>query len=140
MARIYKRTDRITVKIDDIIVKLGPLSLHQKTEVQVAMMKGAKNTDIREATRGLALAIQYSVKGIDGVVDGDGPYQLKFDNEILTEACVDDLMNMELASKLSLVCAGMINGVPNEFTDSKQNPLAGVEIVNPEKTDPEKKS
>ncbi len=142
MARIYKRSDRVTVKIDDITVKLAPLSLHQKTEVQMAMIQGHKNLDIREATRGLAMAIQFTVKGIEGVEDSDGnPYKLQFENEdSLTQACVDDLMNLELTSKLSLVCAAMINGVPTQFTDQKREPLVGVELVKVDKADVEKKN
>jgi hypothetical protein len=131
MARIYKRSDRVVVKIDDITVKLAPLSLHQKTEVQMALLQGQKNLDIREATRGMARAIQYSLKGIEGVEDADGnQYKLQFeDDDTLTDACVDDLMNLELTSKLSQVCLAMVNGVPKEFTDPNRQPLEGVEIV-----------
>lgn len=143
MARIYRRTDRIAVKIDDVTVKLSPMSLHQKTEVQSAMLKGHKATDIREATRGIALAIQYSVKGIEGVEDSDGnPYKLQFNEtgEELTEACVDDLMNVELSRKLALVCASMVNGIPSEFTDQYNQALEGVQIVESEKAQSQKKT
>jgi hypothetical protein len=131
MARIYKRSDRIAVKIDDIVVKLAPLTLEQKTDVQIAMLKGHKNTDIREASRGLALAIQYSLKGVEGLEDGDGnPYTLKFDaNDVLTTECLDDLMNLELTSKLAMVCSEMIKGVPSKFTDPSGKELEGVELV-----------
>jgi hypothetical protein len=139
MARIYKRTDRISVKIDDIVVKLAPLTISQKTEIQQAMLEGSKKTDIREATRGIALAIQYSVKGIEGVQDSDGnPYALQFEGGNLTEACVDDLMNLELTRKLTLVCVAMVKGVPSKFTDEQDKDLEGVELVNPSKGEPTK--
>lgn len=131
MARIYKRSDRISVKIDDVTVKLAPLSLHQKTEVQAAMIEGHKNSDIRKATRGLALAMRYSVKSIDGVEDADGqPYKLQMDEtDCLTDECVDDLMNLDITAKLALVCSGLVNGVPAEFTDQYRVPLVGVEVI-----------
>lgn len=139
MARIYKRTDRISVRIDDVVVKLAPLTLDQKTEIQQAMLQGRSKADIREATRGIALAIKYSLKGIEGVEDSDGnPYKLEFSGEELTSACVDNLMNMELTKKLAMVCAAMVNGIPSFFTDENQEPLEGVEIVKSEGVEPKK--
>lgn len=141
MARIFKRSDRILVKIDDIVVKLAPLTLHEKTEVQMALLQNKGSLDIREATRGMAMAIRFSLKGVDGLEDSDGnPYKLQFENDVLTDACLDDLMNLELTTKLALVCIGMVNGVPSEFTDANRRALAGVEIVKPEKVDLEKKN
>jgi len=129
MARIYKRTDRIVVKIDDVTLKLAPLTLAQKSEVQQALLLGHTKSDLREATRGVALAIKYSVKTIEGVVDTDGnPYQLEMSDGELTDACVDDLMNMELLDKLALVCSSFAKGVPTEFKD-----IDGVELVKPPK-------
>lgn len=141
MARIYRRTDRIVVKIDDITVKLAPLTLHQKTEIQQTMIKSRTSMDIREATRGIALSIQCSLKGLEGVEDMDGnPYKLQFEDDLLTEACVDDLMNLELTKKLTMVCASMVNGIPKEFADNNGVPIEGVEIVAVGVSDSEKKS
>jgi hypothetical protein len=130
MARIYKRTDRITVRIDDVTLKLAPLSLAQKTEIQDAMFRGQTKGDLKEMTRGIALSIKYAVKGIQGVVDGDGiPYKLEEENGELTTECVDELLNLDLTAKLSRVCVAMVNGVPTRFTDDKNIPLEGVEVV-----------
>jgi len=140
MARIYKRSDRIPVKIDDITVRLSPLSVSEKTEIQQAMLNGRAKSDLKELTRGISLAIKYSVKSVDGVVDSDGnPYKLEFDGDGLSQDSIDELMNMELTKKLSMVCAAMVSGVPKEFVDNDGNPLDGVEFINPSKTEPEKK-
>lgn len=142
MARIYKRTDRIAVKIDDIVVKLAPLSLDQKTEIQQAMIHGKVKGDLKELTKGIALSIRYAVKSIEGVQDSDGnPYKVEVDsNGDLTKECVDDLMNLELTAKLSMVCASMVNGIPSEFKDNDGIPMSGVEVVKQVQVETEKKS
>jgi hypothetical protein len=140
MARIYKRTDRIEVKIDDLIVKLAPLTFDQKTEIQQAMIKGRADGNLKELSRGIALSIQYSVKGVNGLVDGDGnPYTLEFDGEILSKNSVDDLMNLEVTPKLTMVCASMVNGIPSEFRNNDNKPIDGVEVVKADKEASEKK-
>jgi hypothetical protein len=132
MARIYKRTDRITVRIDDITVKLAPLTVDQKTEIQTLMADGAKLRDLKKMTQAIALSIQYGMKGIEGVKDGDGnDYRLEFEGDSLKASCVDDLMNLEVRDKLTLVCSAMVNGVPKTFTDEQQKAIDGVEIVDP---------
>lgn len=141
MARIYKRSDRITVKIDDITVKLSPLSMDEKLEIQMAMVQGKVKGDIKELTRGITLALKYSIKGIDGILDSDEkPYTLSFEGEYLSQDCVEELMNAELVKKLTIVCTTLVNGVPASFTDDKGNALEGVELVKPVKEDDSKKT
>ncbi len=135
MARIYKRSDRITVKIDTITVKLAPLSVDQKTEIQQAMLIGRAKSDMKEATKGIVLALKYAIKGVDGLEDSDGnPYKLKFEDDILSQESIDDLLNLEIAGKLSMVCAGMMNGIPKSFTDTEGDALVGVQVVPSEKS------
>lgn len=131
MTRIFKRSDRITVKVDSITVKLAPLTLDQKTEIQQAMLVGRTKGDIREASKGIALALKYAVKGIEGLEDADGnSYKLGVGPDgNLNDECIDDLLNLELTPKLAMVCASMVNGVPKKFSDEKGNPLDGVELV-----------
>lgn len=132
MARIYKRSDRISVKIDDVTIQIAPLSAHQKSEVQQALIVGRTKGDIREATRGVLLAIKYAVKGIQGVEDGDGKtYQLEFDGDELSDACVDDLMNLDITERMTLVCVALVKKIPQEFTDERGEKMQGVEILNP---------
>ncbi len=139
MAKIYKRTDRIVVKIDDITVKLSPLSLDQKTEIQQAMLVGSSKGNIKELTRGISLSIKYALKGMEGVVDSDGnPYTLHFENEILSDSCVEDLMNLEVTKKLYTVCSTLANGIPAKFVDEDGKPIEGVELVKPGKPEEKK--
>lgn len=141
MAKIYRKTDRITVKIDDVTVKLAPLTLHEKTEVQTAMMESLKTRDLQQASKGLSLALKLTVKGIEGIEDSDSnPYKLQFDeNNQLTDECVDDLLNLEITEKLTLVCTAMVKGIPSKFTNEKNEALEGVEVVKLAKEDSLKK-
>lgn len=139
MSRIYRRSDRIKVKIDDITVTLAPLTLDQKTECQQALLVGHRKSDLKELTRGIKLSMKYALKDIQGVEDSEGPYKLALVNDELTEDCLDDLTNMQLSAKLTLVCAAMVRGVPSQFTDEENNPIEGVELVKQGKEDAEKK-
>lgn len=131
MARIYRRSDRIKVKIDDIQVELAPLSVDQKAEIQQLMFTGRTRGDIQSATKGMQLSLKYAVKSVSGVEDSDGnAYALSFDDQgNLQDSCVDDLLNLEVTEKLSLCCATLARGIPAEFTDNFGKKLEGVEIV-----------
>lgn len=138
MARIYRTTDRIPVKVDDVTVLISPLTFEQKSEVQEAMM-GFANGDVKAATRGVVLSIKYALKGIEGVEDADGkPYELSLENGCLTDEAVSDMLNLHCTEKLAIVCSSLLNGVPTGFKDNDGNPIKGVEFV--KKAKPGKKS
>lgn len=129
MAKIYRRSDRIAVRVDDITVHISPLSFHQKTEIQQAMFNGIKG-ETKDRLVGIVKSLKYALKGIEGVENTDGePYKLEFNGEELTDSCVDDLMNLEITNKLIMVCAAMINGVPSGFTDERGDKIDGVELI-----------
>lgn len=113
MSKILKLTDRVPVKIDDITVKISPLSYLQKLEIQDHMIAAASG-DMKSAMLGAAKAIKYSVKDIEGVQDYHGnKFELSFDEQgYLQEECVDNLLNLSQNNKLITVCAAFINGLP----------------------------
>jgi hypothetical protein len=133
MARIYKRTDRIKVKIDDVTVTIAPLSLDQKTEAQMLMARGKIEKNFGLLQKGVVSILKNSVKHIDGLEDIDGkPYALSFEDESknsLTDSCIDDLFNIEMHKKLVMVCSAMVGTIPSEFTDENGKPIEGVSIV-----------
>ncbi len=129
MARIYRLSDRIPIKIDSITITVSPLSFDQKTELQSIMMQARQ--DPMYAVKGARLAIKYAVKSVSGIEDMHGEnYQPSFEETgILTDESVDDLMNLEENSKLIAVCAQLIAGVPRGITDpSTGEPMKGVKI------------
>lgn len=130
MARIYRTTDRIQVKIDDITVTISPLTYEQKAEIN-SLMAGYVNGDIKAVTKGMATAVKYAVKSVDGLEDADGePYQVEAEESGLSDDCVNDLLNLEMTEKLTNVCLTLLHGAPTEFVDNDGKPLKGVEIVN----------
>lgn len=134
MARIYRKSDRIKVKIgtgdDAVTLSLSPLSQHEKLEVQSLMFESRLQGKASSAVEGVAKAIKYAVKGMDGVIDSDEkPYELQFENGVLTDECVQDILNMELAGKIMFVCSALTSGVPSKFLDNKGEPLPDVEIL-----------
>lgn len=131
MARVYKTTDRVPVKIGDITVKIAPLSLDQKNEIQEVMIEGQKKNSVAILTKSTLLAVKMCVKEIAGLKSADdSDYQLEFEDdkkELLTDNCISDLMNMEESANLMKVCAAFITSIPKKFE------LDGVEIIKSEK-------
>ena len=132
MKRIYKRSDRIAVQIDDLTIKLAPLTFDQKNEIQQNMIDGAAKKDLATMSRAVSLALKYAVRGISGVECSDGSkYELAYDDAgNLTDECIDDLLNLEQKDKLVLVCSALSRTIPSAFTDGEGHPLKGVSFVN----------
>jgi hypothetical protein len=139
MAKVFRRTDRITVKVDDLTIKLSPLSLDQKNEIQTEFIQGRTLASPRHLTNGTVLALRYALKDLQGVVDADDkPYELSFEGGMVTDQCIEDLMNLEISDKLVAICATLANGVPREFTGPNGKKLEGVEIVQTKRESEEK--
>lgn len=129
MAKIYKCTDRIKVKIEDVTVTLSPLSLDQKIEVQSLMSKGVAKQDQQLLTEGVVTIVKYAVKAVDGIEDQDGnKYKLEFENGMLTRECVSDLFNMDIQEKLIEACTKLLGPINKAFGDSNQIP-EGVKVI-----------
>lgn len=129
---IYKTSDKISVEIDGIELKISPLSHSQKTELQGHMMK-AVGGDMAAAMDSVRLSISYCLKDIKGVKyqDDEGEirdYQLSFENGKLTDECLDDMLNMPISGKLNSVCAAMLAGVPDKILDENGKEVEGIKI------------
>ncbi len=127
MTRIFRTTDRIPVKIDDITIMISPLSF-----VQTIMMQA--KSDPMFAVKGARLAIKYAVKSVQGVELMDGtPFIVTTDDDgNLSDDDVDALLNMEENGKLITLCSQLIGGVPREVMDpSTGQPMKGVSIQVP---------
>lgn len=127
MAKIYKISDRIRVDIGGLVFKLGPLTYEQKAEIQALAASG----DFKQALDSAKLAVKYGLKDVEGLEDSEGkPYQIKTDESGIADDCLNDLLNLEQNEQLSMVCLGLIRGIPDHFTnpfDGKK--LEGVSII-----------
>ena len=122
MAKIYRTTDRVKVNIDDVTVKLAPLTLSQKKEIQGHLYKSVTEKDMQAAQDAAILAVKYSLKSIKGLYDqNDEEYQLQMDNNTVSDECIDDLLNIEISDKLALVCTSLLHGINKEIVDPNTN-------------------
>lgn len=118
MSRIYKTTDRVKVKVDDLTFSISPLSYAQKSEIQSKLYKAVNDQDMLAAQDAAVLSIKYAVKSVKGLTDGnDEPYQLEMENNQLTQQCIDDLLNIEQNTKLAAVCTSLVHGISTEIVD-----------------------
>lgn len=137
MARkVYKTTDKINIKIDDIVITISPLSFEVKTQIQSEIVNGGALAMISAAKN----SIKHSVKGIKGLENLDGtPYVLEFEDNVLTDECVSDLLNIDQDSKISFVCTQLLQGVQNTFTDPQTGkPIKGISIEAPKRSEKKK--
>lgn len=116
MARIYRTTDKISYKVGELEIKISPLSVHNKSILHDFMTKG-RNGDQKALIDGSSFALKASLKEVTGLEDIDGkPYTLSFDDSgLVTDACIDDLLNIEESTKLISLCSLLIAGIPSNL-------------------------
>lgn len=131
MTIVLQDTDRIPVTIDDVTFWIRPLSWHQKMDImsEDSVTKG----DFKNGRQTTIKAIKYAIKNVSGLVTiDDEPYELKFDPDgLLTNECVDELLNLPFGSKVVTSCYAFVPGVPDAITDAKGNPIEGVKLGKP---------
>ena len=136
MAKIYRLSDRINLKVDDLEIVIGPLSIHQKASVEeVNASSGLIKASIE--------AMKYAIKDIKGLQDSEGnDYELQREEDgSLAEETLNDLFNLENSYKLIAISLNLLNNVPDEFIDvNTGRPLEGVEFIVDKKAKPEKKN
>lgn len=134
MAVIYRKTDKIKIRVgsvdDSIVLHVSPLSQHEKSEIQSLMLDSKNKDSAKHAMLGITKTLRYSIKQIDGLKDSDGyDYALEFKDGMLTEDCVNDIMNLELSPQIMFVCSNLVNNIPKQFLDDNGKPLPDVEIL-----------
>ena len=127
MTKLYRLSDKISIKIDGITIKISPLSFAQKSEMQSLLITG-KPMDIVQAAH---YAVKCAVKEVSGIKLYDGSdYEVEYDGDVLTDECVSDLFNIPQKDKIGLICTELLNGIPDGFIDPQTgDKLEGVSIV-----------
>lgn len=139
---IYRKSDRVSVEIEGIEFKLSPLTFQEKSELQQHMIKAVRG-DMDEAMISVRKSIKYCLKDMKGVfyIDESGDkreYHLGFEDNVLSDDCIDDLLNMPISAKLNSVCAAMLHGVPEEILGEDGKPVEGIKIKKQEEKKPGK--
>ena len=109
---IYSSSDRIPVRMGDVVIYISPLTHGQKIAVNSANTIRA-GKEVIDGIKMAFLAIKFAVKGIEGIIDITGnKYELKFTPEgVLEDSCVDDLMGLDHAEDLAVICVKLIDGI-----------------------------
>jgi hypothetical protein len=127
MAILYRPSDIVPVKVDDITVNISPLTFEQKMKIKSAILENKSDGPML----GAKLACQYAIKSVSGIILPDGSdYKLSRENDKLTDECWDDLHNIKETQKLITICLALLNGMPEEFIDPQSGKkLEGVKII-----------
>lgn len=132
MAKVYRQTDRVTVELHDLTLKLKPLSFSEKMEIQREASK-MSNEAMLEAVK---LTLKYSLKDIKGLEYDDGEeFELSYDdNSHLSEESIETILNMEHTATLLTVCGQFAVAIPEKnFKDVDGSDLKGVKIIKKKK-------
>lgn len=136
MAKIYRTTDRIKVKIGEIVVTIAPLSLHDKTEATKLIASGTSRKDYGVTHEGLIYLLKCALKDVSGFETSDNqPYKLQFEDGKVTDDCISDLFNHEVHEKLVMLCTSLVRGISNKLVDHEGKEIEGVEFLKSEKED-----
>ena len=125
---IRKTSDKISLKIGELVVKISPLTQLQKAEVNNLLASG----DLKKTMQGTSLALKYSLKDIEGITNEDGTkYVLEKDeNDNLKDSIIDDMLNAPFSDKIVLIAYNLLNGIPTEFVDPETGEkIKGVDFV-----------
>ena len=123
--KIFKMSDRMSLSINGVLFKLSPLSFAQKGEIHACsqMSGGVEEQDTIKMT---FLAVKYTVKEIKGIVDcHDNEYELEFEGDVLSDACVNDLLNLEICAQIGISALNFLNGIPSKSAISSKKKLRG---------------
>jgi hypothetical protein len=131
MSIIYRRSDRVRVKLHDLELSIRPLSHHEKAIVRGYIMKGQL---VEACVMCMAICLK-DVKGLKTLSGED--YKLEIDDDKLTEACLDDLLNIEHSADLIISCYNFLDNVPTHITNDGKE-IEGVSVI--KEGSPRKKS
>lgn len=129
--KIYKLSDRIPIKIGDVIFKLAPFSQDQRTQIH-GCYTHESGSQVEHTQKAMFLSIKFAVKEVEGLEYADGSkYDLKFEKDgSLTDECVNELLNMGKSVFLGLACLEFLNGIPEKIIDRQTGKeIKGVEIL-----------
>ena len=124
MITIYRTSERIPLKIGELEFVISPLDFKQRKDVQ-AVVTNDEGSIVTDTIKAAELCIKYQIKEVKGLVNMDGSsYKLEFDNDVLTDNCVNDIMGLEIKEKLAQLFF-------KTMAQMKDPEIKGVEITLP---------
>jgi hypothetical protein len=128
MTILYMPDERIPLKVDDLYIEVTQLTQAHKLILMELLSRADVSTESGfEAAR---KAIQFGVKSIKGIKRSDGSdYEVEVENGILSEECVNALLNLGVTQKMQAVCLSLLAGFNGQCTDLAGNPIPGVSML-----------
>jgi hypothetical protein len=119
---VYRLTDRLPIKIDELTFWIAPLSFEKKQVLSTytRMNGGVETIDFQKVA---VATLKFTIKGVEGLTLADGSdYELEFDPAgDLTDESVDVLLRLVQNERLIVACSRLAN----EF---KEHEIPGVVI------------
>lgn len=134
MIRLPKMKNRIHLTIGEVEFVMAPLSLSQKYEITQAtnIVNGEM---VQNLFKSQCLYLKYGLKDIVGIEDYDGnKYELDFQDDILTDDCVSELLMLPIFEKMISAAFQFLNSIPDElkdFSTGKKLKGATLEVKSP---------
>ena len=130
---MHRKSDKIAVLFKDgeseFTLYFSPLTMAEKG--QFVSMAQAQGSDPMEMLQFAKTILGATLKDVKGIVLPDGSnYVLDFNGGRVSDACLDDLMNLDMVNKVVTVATKFISGVPQggEIKDPQGNILEGVTV------------
>lgn len=114
--RIIATAKPIHLKVDELELELKPLNFKQKQELWIQYREELE-TEYPERALDLLNrnAMKMSIKSVKGLIDQDGEEWVpSFDEEMLSDESLDDLLGIEVKDKLVLAVTAFLNGFPKD--------------------------
>ena len=106
-----------------------PLKYRDKNLINSRIVSRKNGDTFLDYSLSAFLTLKHSIKDIKGVVSPDGEeYKLSFepheDTEILTDACVEEILNCRVGYAVNFYAVEAINGTPQQLV----NPVSGLPL------------
>ena len=127
------------IKIGEAVFYCKQLSYKMRSIIGAKYHRQQSGNQVQDVVGLLFEVLRHSIKKVEGFVNPDGsPFELKFENDVLTEECLDQLFRVERVGDILQMCASSFVNLrePDVIVDADGQPIEGVSI---EKVEPDKK-
>ena len=112
------------IKIGDVTIHCKQLSYRVRSQIGSKYTKQRAGNEIENTVSILFEVLKHSIVKVEGFQKPDGsPYELKFENESLTDDCLDELLYVERVGDILQLCAS--NFINMKAPDKILDPVSG---------------
>ena len=128
------------VKVGDVVIYCKQLSYRMRSVIGAKFHKQQAGDEIQNTLNLLFEVLRHSITKLEGFQNPDGSaFELQFENGVVTEECLDQLMYVEKVGDVLQLCASSFLNmkIPDKLVDSISGEI--MEGVTIEKVEPNKK-